>query len=261
MIVEATGSAGAMSTFAAGATDTVDGTIAVSCSPASGSTFPLGSTTVACSAQDAHGNTASGSFRVLVRDSTAPQLTLPADIVTAPISSAGAVVNYTASAIDAVDGPVPVNCSAASGSLLPLGNTAVNCSATDAHGNAATGSFHVTVQISWSNLLPPIDVNGGSVFKAGSTVPVKFRLTGASAGIATLIARIEVAQVSDGITGTYLEPTSTSAADVGNTFRYDASSNIYIFNFGTKGYNPGTWAIRVDLGDGLNHVTIISLKK
>jgi hypothetical protein len=36
----------------------------VTCDPASGSEFPIGTTTVGCTATDAHGNTASGSFPV-----------------------------------------------------------------------------------------------------------------------------------------------------------------------------------------------------
>src|SRR5262249_7976872 len=40
---------------------------------------------------------------------------------------------------------VPVTCTPASGSPFPNGQTTVTCKATDAHGNAATSSFTVTV--------------------------------------------------------------------------------------------------------------------
>src|SRR4029079_4333813 len=46
--------------------DTVSGNLAVTCSPDSGSTFPVGTTTVHCSASDGAGNSASASFRVTV---------------------------------------------------------------------------------------------------------------------------------------------------------------------------------------------------
>jgi flagellar hook assembly protein FlgD len=59
-------------TYTATATDNVDGSIPVSCSPASGSTFPSGATTVQCSATDSHANTAFGSFTVTV---TLPPIT------------------------------------------------------------------------------------------------------------------------------------------------------------------------------------------
>lgn len=65
--VDATSPAGATVSYATSATDVVDGTDAVDCTPASGSVFPIGTTTVGCSATDAHDNTATGSFQVTVR--------------------------------------------------------------------------------------------------------------------------------------------------------------------------------------------------
>jgi len=53
-------------TYTATAADAVDGSVSVACAPASGSTFPIGSTTVACTAADAAGNVASASFVVTV---------------------------------------------------------------------------------------------------------------------------------------------------------------------------------------------------
>lgn len=49
------------------ATDRVDGNVAVECSPASGNTFPLGTTEVTCTARDKAGNEASESFTVTVK--------------------------------------------------------------------------------------------------------------------------------------------------------------------------------------------------
>jgi hypothetical protein len=59
----------------------------------------------------------------------------------------GAIVDFAASANDQVDGPLSVICLPASGSLFSIGETTVNCSATDAHGNSASGSFTVTVKL------------------------------------------------------------------------------------------------------------------
>jgi HYR domain len=65
--VGATSAAGADVTYAATATDAVDGSIAPSCSPASGSLFPREtSTTVTCSATDSSSNSSSASFTVSV---------------------------------------------------------------------------------------------------------------------------------------------------------------------------------------------------
>jgi hypothetical protein len=59
-------SGGMRVSFSASATDLVDGPLAASCTPASGSLFPLGTTTVSCRAGDRHGNIAAADFRVTV---------------------------------------------------------------------------------------------------------------------------------------------------------------------------------------------------
>jgi large repetitive protein len=145
IIVEATSASGRIVTFTATATDLVDGTRSVSCTPASGSTFPLGITTVNCSTSDTRGNTASGSFTVTVRDTTKPSVSVPADMTVAAPSSSGTVVTFTATATDFVDGSITPVCTPASGSTFPVGTTTVTCSATDSAGNTGTASFLVTV--------------------------------------------------------------------------------------------------------------------
>jgi len=67
MSVAATSATGASVSFTATATDTVDGVRAVSCVPASGSAFPIGTTRVDCTASDASGNQAAGFFTVTVQ--------------------------------------------------------------------------------------------------------------------------------------------------------------------------------------------------
>ncbi len=76
--VEATSNAGATVTFTApNSTDNADGVLPALCSPTSGNTFPLGTTSVTCSKTDSSGNTATPvQFSVTVVDTTAPTLTL-----------------------------------------------------------------------------------------------------------------------------------------------------------------------------------------
>ena len=64
--VQATGADGAVVTFAATANDDRDGALTPNCTPPSGSTFVLGTTTVTCTATDAAGNTGSAEFLVTV---------------------------------------------------------------------------------------------------------------------------------------------------------------------------------------------------
>lgn len=146
MIAEATSAAGALVTFSATAKDAVDGSRAVTCLPASGSTFSLGSTVVACSASDLSGNTATGSFTITVRDTTPPVLTLPANLTLEATGPSGAVATFAASAVDVVDGVRPVSCTPSSGSSFPLGTTVVSCAASDLSGNKAASTFSVLVQ-------------------------------------------------------------------------------------------------------------------
>ncbi len=142
----ATGPAGAVVTYSASASDLVDGSVAVSCDHASGSTFPLGPTTVSCSATDAHANNGTGSFTVNIQDPDAPTLNLPGNMTVEATGPGGATVSYSASATDVVDGSVPVSCTPNSGSSFGFGTTVVNCSATDSSNNTNSAAFVVTVQ-------------------------------------------------------------------------------------------------------------------
>lgn len=65
-VIDATGPSGAVATFSPTVSDNCSGAIGVSCTPASGSTFPIGSTSVSCSATDGSGNSSSCAFTVTV---------------------------------------------------------------------------------------------------------------------------------------------------------------------------------------------------
>lgn len=79
------------------------------------------------------------------RDTTPPVLTVR-DVTVDATSPAGALVAYTASAVDDVDASPTIVCTHATGTLFPIGLTTVTCTATDASGNAATAAFVVHVQ-------------------------------------------------------------------------------------------------------------------
>jgi hypothetical protein len=143
---EANSRVGAVVTYFVSANDSVDGLVTATCSPASGSSFGFGPTTVTCSATDAHGNSASSSFTITVQDTKPPFLSTPMDQTREAMSPAGAIVSYTAMANDSVDGPLTPTCAPASGSTFGFGPTTVSCSATDAHGNSASKSFTITVR-------------------------------------------------------------------------------------------------------------------
>lgn len=257
--VEATGPDGAVFTWdPLTAEDLVDGTITdVTCVPPSGSTFPLGATGVTCSATDRAGNRGESTFMVNVVDTTAPAFSSASNLTVAATSAAGAVVSYpTPTATDIVDGATPVSCTPPSGGTFPLGTTTVTCTTSDAAGNKASTSFTVTVAVGWSGVLAPV-VDGGT-YKLGSTIPVKFTLTGASAGVTNLQAKLWVRRTPGTSTTGSAAALSTSAATTGNLFRY--SDGQYIFNLNTKPLSLGTYELLIDLGDGVPHAVTITLR-
>jgi hypothetical protein len=75
--------------YASSATDAVDGSVATHCSHASGAVFPVGTTTVSCSARDAHGNARSGSFTVIVKPLPRPDLTVAVAPTRFTVTNAG----------------------------------------------------------------------------------------------------------------------------------------------------------------------------
>jgi predicted extracellular nuclease len=79
------------------------------------------------------------------RDLMPPVVTVPADQQVTAQGPFGALVTYTASATDDIDGSVAVTCAPASGSLFAVGATLVSCTATDAVGNVGSATFTVTV--------------------------------------------------------------------------------------------------------------------
>ncbi len=193
-------------------------------------------------------------------------MTTSGNLTAVATSVSGAAVSYTApTAEDLVDGPVAATCDKPSGSVFALGVTTVTCTATDEAGNTGTASFTVTVSVSWSNVLQPINAGSscgtGSVFKLGSTVPVKFRLSGDSAGITNLTAKLGHQRLaSDGTLGGVNEAVSTSSATTGNLFRYDATAAQYIFNLNTKTLSSGCYRLLIDLGDGAPRSVDIGLR-
>ena len=157
IITEATSSSGAIVSYLATANDGVDPNPIVICTPASGSTFAIGTTVVSCTATDAKSNASSPStFNIKVQDTGPPILMVPSPIVTEATNSSGAVVSYLATAIDSLDSNPMVTCTPASGSTFAMGANVVSCNATDASGNASLAStFTILVQ----DTTPPTFIN------------------------------------------------------------------------------------------------------
>ncbi len=142
---EAASASGAVVTFSISGTDncTLSSVVAV---PASGSTFPIGVTTVTVTATDSVGLTNACTFTVRVQDTTGPSISCPANQLVACTATNGAAAFYSASATDAVDPSPTVIVTPPSGSTFPVGTNAVLVTAYDASGNTNTCTFNVVVQ-------------------------------------------------------------------------------------------------------------------
>ncbi|WP_295233995.1 LamG-like jellyroll fold domain-containing protein [Sediminibacterium sp.] len=126
---------------------------------ASGSTFPLGVTTVTYSARDASGNESQCSFTVTVVG-VPPVIVVPATIrVDASASNCGAVVNFAATETTAIPAST-ISYSHQPGSTFPLGTTVVTATATNAVG-VSQATFEIVVT---DNTAPVINTPAAPVF-------------------------------------------------------------------------------------------------
>jgi parallel beta-helix repeat protein len=98
----------------------------------------------------------------------------------------------------------------------------------------------------WSGFLSPLFKQS---FKRGSTIPVKFALTGDSASITNLAAKL------------YVTAPGAASETLLGTFKYDPTMKQYVFTWNTKGWPAGTYTLRADLGDGVTDHTIPVLLK
>ena len=187
VVSEATSAAGAIVSFSA--SDNLDPAPTLACGAhPPGSTFPLGDTTVTCTAKDAAGNESTGSFTVTVRDTTPPTLAPHIDVIRQQQTAAGALVRYQRpAATDAVDPTPTVKCSPDTGTVFPIGETPVTCTATDDSGGvSAPTTFTVIVQ---QGAVPPQPGIASSVGSLTRRSTVTFVLTFESG--ATLACRLD----------------------------------------------------------------------
>jgi streptogramin lyase len=116
-------------------------------SPVSGISIDRdGQTKLMFFAIDTAGNAGDVKTEIYTIDKTAPIVSVPSDIIIESTSSSGAVVKYAATAHDNLDGDLTPTCSPSSGSIFAIGNTIVNCKATDKAGNTGTASFNILVK-------------------------------------------------------------------------------------------------------------------
>ncbi len=103
-------------------------------------------------------------------DTTDPVVIVPGDMTAEATGPSGAIVSYSASASDDVDGVLTPTCLPVSGGTFPLGDTLVTCSATDAASNTGSAAFHVLVVDTTGPLVTvPADITTPATGPSGAT--------------------------------------------------------------------------------------------
>ena len=121
----------------------------------------------------------------------------------------------------------------------------------DGGSDSAGGIGNVSLLYTTSGFMQPINMDGSSNFKIGSTIPVKLKMFDCLGNqVTTLSPTVHLKKIGSGA-GTVNEVISSSAADSGNTMRHTGDS--YMFNLSTKRsqFNAGQ-----DLTQGRYELTV-----
>lgn len=194
------------------ATDNCTTPVPVSCDHPSGSTFPLGTTTVTCTATDNAGNSSTASFTVTVNDATAPVpnlATLPT--VTGECSAS---IQSPPTATDNCGGQITGTTTDPTSYTTP-GTFVVHWNYNDRNGNVSTQTQTVTVQEASIS----VDAGSDQVFCNNTAVTMAGNTPAGGTGTWTLVSG----------SGTIAEPNnpSTVISDLGfgsNVFRWTISN-------------------------------------
>ncbi len=187
-----------------------------------------------------------------------------------PAAGCTATDNSGGAGIDADGCKVTVTGGKANG----VGTFTFTATAKDKAGNVATltGSYKVVCR--WDGFLQPINDTAHqigttpsgtsiSVFKAGSTVPVKFQLKKADGTPVQANADPAWANPQKGslTTASVDESVYTEPATSGSTFRWDATAQQYIYNWGAaKNQANYYWRVAVKLDDDQTYWVDIGLR-
>jgi hypothetical protein len=175
----------------------------------------------------------------------------------------------TSGAYDALSGVDTQSC----GPIVTssVGTKSVTCVAQDKAGNQASNSVTYRVIYRFDGFLQPINDTAHqtcagcptSVFKGGSTIPTKFQLKDAN-GVVVQAGSLPQ-WLTPYVTGpttlavdesTYSDPTTS-----GSTYRWDSTSQQYIYNWGTKSLKTSVfYRIGVTLDDGQTYFVYIALR-
>jgi hypothetical protein len=192
----------------------------------------------------------------------------PSITITTPGSGAsytvGQAVASSYACTDGGSGPGTCTGTVANGAntdTASVGTKTFTVNATDALGNASTLAYTYGVKYATTGtcngeaghvILQPINADGTSVFKQGSTVPAKFRVcdaNGVSIGTPGVVTSFTYTQMSGTIVDYVDEAVDSTTPDT--VFRWDPTAKQWIFNISTKPLKANkTYVYVITLNDG-----------
>ena len=219
---------------------------------------------VSCSDNAQNVSTAKlGPFSI---DKTPPVVTVTGVTNGAVYTFGSAIPAAGCNTTDALSGVQTNATVSVTGGTNGAGTFTATCSgAMDVAGNTAPPvNVTFTVQYNFNGYFNPILNNGSAYFHSGRTIPVKFQLTAADGSIVSnAVANLQVFLILNTPAGTVDESIDTLApgnSNSGTLFRFDPTSNQYVYNLSTSGYASGTYLLRTTISDGSTHDVQFSIK-
>ena len=218
---------------------------------------------------DNAGNTSDATVSGINIDKTAPAITING-VSNAGQYTLGEVPVASCTAADDLSG-IASACaiSISGGNANGVGLYTFTAAAADKAGNTATVTGSYSVIYAWVGFLQPINDTAHqiglatSIFKGGSTVPVKFQLKDAyGKSYQSVTAPIWLTPAKGSPTTAAIDEIAYSlAANAGSQYRWDAAAQQYIYNWSTKGLSSGYYyRIGVTLDDGQTYYVNIGLR-
>jgi hypothetical protein len=173
----------------------------------------------------------------------------------------------TCAATDDHSGIASCSVTTTGGNANGVGEHTVTATATDKAGNTATETVKYRVVYKWDGFRQPITDTAHqqgtvSMFKAGSTVPVKYQVKKADGTVVQGSPGSWIVPAKGAVSFAPLSDDGASlAADSGSAYRWDSVDRQYIYNWGTAKTDANKqFTIGVKLDDGQVYSAVIGLR-
>jgi hypothetical protein len=214
---------------------------------------------------DKAGNTRSVTVSGIRIDQEKPTLTAADVNVQGGTYTLGSTPTASCTATDSFSGVASCTVTVTGSTPNGVGTWTYTATAVDRAGNTTTITGTYRVIYRFEGFSQPINDTAHqvgsltSVFKAGSTIPVKFQLKNAAgAAVASATAPVWLTPVKgSAMSAPVDESLYAASADSGSSYRFDSGQYIYNWKTGTGG---NYWRVGVRLDDGQTYFVNIGLR-